>query len=128
MALEGKTGLERQIGVAVNELVTKMGSVVVKVKQAAEQVARSAAEISQGSVSLSEPGRRTRLFRCRKLRRRWGDTSTVRQNADNAREANQLALDARRRAENGNGVVANAIQAMAQINAASSNCGHHRRD
>ena len=46
-------------------------------------------------------------------------TSTVRQNADNAREANQLASAARDQAEKGGEVVQRAVEAMSEINASS---------
>jgi methyl-accepting chemotaxis protein len=46
-------------------------------------------------------------------------TSTVKQNADNARQANQLATSARSQAERGGSVVADAVSAMAGINASS---------
>lgn len=47
-------------------------------------------------------------------------TSTVRNNADNAQQANQVAGSARQLAERGGDVVADAIDAMGQINAASN--------
>jgi methyl-accepting chemotaxis protein len=46
-------------------------------------------------------------------------TSTVRQTADNAGQANQLAIAARQQAEKGGAVVNSAITAMGGINAAS---------
>jgi methyl-accepting chemotaxis protein len=46
-------------------------------------------------------------------------TSTVRQNADNASQANQLATAAREQAEKGGAVVGQAVQAMGDINEAS---------
>jgi methyl-accepting chemotaxis protein len=45
--------------------------------------------------------------------------TTVRQNADNARHANELAIEARQRAEGGSAVVASAVDAMDGINVAS---------
>jgi methyl-accepting chemotaxis protein len=47
-------------------------------------------------------------------------TSTVRQNADNAAQANQLAAAARAQAEKGGEVVAEAVSAMQGINSAST--------
>ncbi|MFX5583082.1 methyl-accepting chemotaxis protein, partial [Acinetobacter baumannii] len=47
-------------------------------------------------------------------------TSTVKQNADNAAQANQLATAARDHAEKGGAVVGKAVGAMAKINEASS--------
>jgi methyl-accepting chemotaxis protein len=46
-------------------------------------------------------------------------TATVKQNADNARQANQLAAGAREQAERGGTVVHRAIGAMGEINASS---------
>jgi methyl-accepting chemotaxis protein len=46
-------------------------------------------------------------------------TATVKQNADNARQANQLAVGAREQAEKGGAVVHRAIGAMGEINSAS---------
>jgi methyl-accepting chemotaxis protein-1 (serine sensor receptor) len=46
-------------------------------------------------------------------------TATVKQNADNARQANQLASGARGQAEKGGAVVTRAVGAMEEINAAS---------
>ncbi len=46
-------------------------------------------------------------------------TSTIQQNADNAQQANQLAGNSRRVAENGGEVVSKAVQGMGEINTAS---------
>jgi len=46
-------------------------------------------------------------------------TSTVKNNAENAGQANQLALAARQQAEKGGLVVTNAVRAMQEINASS---------
>lgn len=46
-------------------------------------------------------------------------TSTVQQNAENARDADELALEARTKAEHGGKVVGNSITAMAEIYGAS---------
>jgi len=47
-------------------------------------------------------------------------TSTVRQNADNAEQANQLSNGAKNTAQSGGSIVANAINAMHEINDSSS--------
>ena len=46
-------------------------------------------------------------------------TSTVKQTADNAGQANQLAMAARQQAEKGGAVVSSAVSAMDEINEAS---------
>ncbi|HEY3787036.1 MAG TPA: methyl-accepting chemotaxis protein [Steroidobacteraceae bacterium] len=119
IALEGRTGLEKEIGRGVNELVAEMSSMVVQGKNAAELVARSAAEISQSSVSLSDRTTDQAASLQETAASMEEMTGTVRQNAENARLANQLAIEARQCAENGNAVVAKAVEAMAGINTAS---------
>jgi methyl-accepting chemotaxis protein-1 (serine sensor receptor) len=47
-------------------------------------------------------------------------TATVKQNADNAREANQLVAEACNSAERGSSVMASAVSAMREINESSS--------
>jgi methyl-accepting chemotaxis protein len=47
-------------------------------------------------------------------------TAMVRKNAENAAEANQLAMDARDQAERGGGVVGAAVTAMSEIHSASN--------
>ena len=47
-------------------------------------------------------------------------TSTVKNNADNAQQANQLAADTRRLAEKGGAAVTDAVHATEAINGAST--------
>ena len=47
-------------------------------------------------------------------------TATVRQNADNASQANELVVQAREKAERGGKVVGTAVGAMNDINASSN--------
>ncbi|MDX8396275.1 MAG: methyl-accepting chemotaxis protein, partial [Mariprofundaceae bacterium] len=47
-------------------------------------------------------------------------TSTVQQNADNSRQANQLAVSAREQAEDGGKIVGRAVEAMSGITASST--------
>lgn len=97
----------------------EMASMVVKVKAAADEVARGAAEISQGNESLSQRTESQAASLEETAASMEQLTSTVRQNADNARQANQLAIDAQQRAEAGSSVVSRAVQAMDGINGAA---------
>ena len=55
-------------------------------------------------------------------------TSTVKQTADNAGQANQLAMAARQQAEKGGAVVGSAVTAMGGINdGQQEDRRHHRR-
>jgi methyl-accepting chemotaxis protein len=119
MPVEGRSGLDGQIGSGVNQLVAEMATIVARVKEAAELVSMGAGEISQGNSSLS---RRTE-DQASSLQETAASMeemlATVRQNADNASHANQLAIEARQRAEGGSAVVASAVKAMDGINVAS---------
>jgi methyl-accepting chemotaxis protein len=114
-----RSGLEQRIGNGINQLVAEMAGLVAKIKLAAAEVSRGSVEISQGNDSLS---RRTE-DQAASLEETAASmeemTSSVRQNAGHARQANNLAIDARTRAEQGGAAVGKAVQAMAGINASS---------
>ena len=56
-------------------------------------------------------------------------SATVKQNADSARQANQLALSASNTAVRGGEVVAQVVATMQGINESSKeDIGHHQRD
>jgi methyl-accepting chemotaxis protein len=119
MDLEGKTGLYVSIGSGVNSLVGNMARVVSEVKAMAAQVQMGAEEISRGNTNLSQRTEEQASSLEETASSMEQMTSTVRQTADNAGQANQLALAARQQAEKGGAVVSNAVSAMGGINAAS---------
>ena len=119
MDLEGKTGLYVSIGTGVNSLVGNMARVVSEVKGMAAQVQMGAEEISRGNTNLSQRTEEQASSLEETASSMEQMTSTVRQTADNAGQANQLALAARQQAEKGGAVVSNAVAAMGGINAAS---------
>jgi methyl-accepting chemotaxis protein len=117
--IESGSGLERRIGSGVNQLVGEMAALVIKVKGAADEVARGAVEISQGNDSLSTRTEAQAASLEETAASMEEMTSTVRQNAQYAHEANQVVSEARQRAERGSSVVASAVQAMDGISVAS---------
>jgi len=80
---------------------------------------RGAEEISQGNANLSQRTEEQSSSLEETASSMEEMTSTVKQNADNAGQANQLAIAARDQAEKGGSVVGNAVKAMAEINEAS---------
>jgi len=82
-------------------------------------VSHGAQEISKGNANLSQRTEEQASSLEETASSMEQMTSTVRQNADNAKQANQLAMAARTQAEKGGTVVAQAVTAMAGINAAS---------
>jgi len=119
LALEGRSGLFHRIGVGINQLTENMADVVTKVQSAASEVSRGADEISQGNTNLSQRTEEQASSLEETASSMEEMTSTVRQNADNAGQANQLAVAARDQAEKGGAVVARAVKAMTEINDSS---------
>jgi methyl-accepting chemotaxis protein len=119
MALDGKPGLYVSIGTGVNSLVANMANVVARVKAMAAQVQQGAEEISKGNANLSQRTEEQASSLEETASSMEEMTSTVKQTADNAGQANQLAMAARQQAEKGGSVVGAAVQAMSGINQAS---------
>ncbi len=92
---------------------------VGRVKESAAEVSRGAREISDGNSSLSQRTDNQASSLQATAASMEQMTSSVRQNAENSSQANQLAIDARRRAERGGTVIASAVQAMEGINGSS---------
>jgi methyl-accepting chemotaxis protein len=117
--VEGKSGLMVKMAAGINQLTTDLAGMVSQVKYAAEEVDRGADEITAGNATLSHRMEEQATSLQETAASMEQMTSTVRQNAENAGQANQLAMAARDQAENGGEVVSKAVQAMAQINQAS---------
>jgi len=107
------------IAAGFNGFVTKIQQVLVQVRASAGSVAAASVEISQGNLDLS--GRTEQQAGALEETAASMEqlTSTVKQNADNARQANQLALSASDTARRGGAVVAEVVETMAAIDAAS---------
>jgi methyl-accepting chemotaxis protein len=116
---EGRAGLLVKLGSGINELTENMATVVSQVKRAAEEVSRGADEISQGNGNLSQRTEAQASSLEETASSMEEMTSTVKHNADNATQANQLAVEAREHAAQGGAVVAKAVQAMTEINQSS---------
>ena len=114
-----KAGFFAQMSRGVNQLADNMAELVSNVKQAARTVYQGAQELSAGNVNLSQRTEQQSSSLEETASSMEEMTSTVRQNADNASEANQLALAARDQAHKGGSVVGQAVQAMAEINRAA---------
>ncbi len=120
IAESGKTGFFAALAQNVNSLLDNVTDLVRRVGVAANEVALGSEEISKGNAHLS---RRTEAQGAN-LEETASSmeemTATVKQNADNAAQANQLAIAARNQAEKGGQVVVSAVEAMNEINKASS--------
>ena len=114
--LAGKNGFFEAMSRGINQLADNLNEVVSKVKLAAEEVHRGAQEISAGNSNLSLRTEEQAASLEETASSMEEMTTTVKQNADNAGQANQLAMAAREQAEQGGMVVGKAVQAMSGIN------------
>jgi methyl-accepting chemotaxis protein len=116
---ESKEGFFKALAGGMNRLLSNMTDVVRNMMRAADEVRTAAGEISRGNANLS---RRTdeQASSLEKTASSMEEmTSTVKNNADNAAQASQLATAAREQAERGGAVVSAAVAAMGEINASS---------
>ena len=117
--MEGKSGDLEMLCRGVNSLLESTSELVREVKAAAGQVHVGAEEISKGNTNLSQRTEEQASSLEETASSMEEMTATVKQTADNAGQANQLAMAARQQAEKGGSVVSNAVNAMSGINAAS---------
>jgi methyl-accepting chemotaxis protein len=115
----GKSGAFGKLASGINTLIDNMMTLVKQIKTSAAEVKTGAEEISKGNLNLSQRTEHQASSLEETASSMEQMTSTVRQTADNAGQANQLALAARRQAEKGGTVVGAAVTSMAGINAAS---------
>ena len=100
---------------AANETAVKLSETVSEITASAKEVANAAAEISTSTTDLSQ--------RTEEQAAGLEETSasmeeigaTVRKNAENAQQANQLTAGAREVADRGGAVVASTVDAMSRI-------------
>ncbi|MEO0576652.1 MAG: methyl-accepting chemotaxis protein [Pseudomonadota bacterium] len=103
----------------VNETLVDLSQTVAEINQVSNSVDSGAAEISQANINLSQ--RTEEQSASLKMTSSSMDemTATVKDNAESAKQANLLAIKAQQQAEEGGGVVEDAIAAMHQINESS---------
>ncbi|ATC99911.1 methyl-accepting chemotaxis protein [Pseudoalteromonas spongiae] len=102
-----------------NTTAEKLTEVIEKVSVSSNLVASGAEEISQGNTDLSQRTEEQASSLEETASSMEEMTSTVRQNADNAKVANELANDTQVKAKQGGEVVERAVESMAEINQAS---------
>ena len=115
----GKEGFFKTLAGGVNSLLSNMADVVRSMSKAAGEVRAGAEEISRGNADLSQRTEEQASSLEETASSMEEMTSTVKNNADNAAQANQLASAAREQAERGGSVVGAAVVAMGEINASS---------
>ena len=101
----------------------KLHEIVGDVRNASHAVGGAASQLSRGNDDLSQRTQQQASSLEETAASMEEMTVTVKQNADNARQANQLAASARSQAERGGKVVGRAMNAMQEINASSRRIG-----
>jgi methyl-accepting chemotaxis protein len=99
----------------LNGMADTLTGVVRNIAQAVDAQSSAAAEISAGSQDLASRTEQQAAALEETAASMHEVTTTVKQNADNAQAANQLAMAARDTAEKGGSVVGDAVQAVTQI-------------
>jgi methyl-accepting chemotaxis protein len=117
--MAGKTGDLEALCRGINSMLESTADLVKRVKAATSEVQTGAEEISKGNTNLSQRTEEQASSLEETASSMEEMTSTVKQTADNAGQANQLAMAARQQAEKGGAVVSSAVTAMSGINAAS---------
>jgi methyl-accepting chemotaxis protein len=114
-----KSGHFKALAVSVNLMIQSMMEVVTGLTKTSHEVRLGAEEISRGNLELSSRTEEQASSLEETASSMEQMTSTVRNNADNAARASQLAEAAREQAEHGGRIVGSAVAAMSEINAAS---------
>jgi methyl-accepting chemotaxis protein len=104
---------------SLQRMDAKLVEIVGEVRGSADAVGSAARQLSHGNDDLSQRTQEQAAALEETASSMEEMTATVKQNADNARQANQLAVGAREQAERGGAVVQRAIGAMGEINASS---------
>jgi PAS domain S-box-containing protein len=119
ITMTGKAGQIEALATSVNSLIDSMMTMVTEIKRAAGEVQSGANEISSGNVNLSQRTEQQAASLEETAASMEEMTSTVKSTAENAAQAERLAVAARTQAEKGGAIVTSAIAAMSGINAAS---------
>jgi len=117
--LQGKSGFHAALARGLNELLDNVAAIIRKISATSMEVHKGADEISAGNTNLSQRTEEQSSSLEETASSMEEMTTTVKQNADNAGQANQLAIAARDQAERGGAVVGKAVSAMSEINEAS---------
>lgn len=108
-----------QLMEALKSMQSKLSDMVTEIRTGANNVSTSSSEISRGNTDLSQRTEEQASSLEETASSIEELTGSVNQNADNARQANQLASSARNQAGEGGKVVSSAITAMEEINTSS---------
>jgi len=104
---------------SINAALTNLTHTITTVRDTVEGVTAGSEQITKGSEDLSQRTSEQASALEETSASMEEMTSTVSQNADNAKQANQLAIAARNIADKGGSVTVRAVEAMGEINKSS---------
>lgn len=105
---------------SINETTAKLSEVFGKISEASDFINNSSQEIASGNNNLSQRAEEQASSLEETASSMEELTATVKNNADSAQRANQVANNARSLAEKGGAVVDSAVSAMQEINESSN--------
>lgn len=106
---------------SLNHIIVNLSQVLGDIGNAADQVASGSRQVSDGSQTLSQ-GSTEQASSIQELTASITEiASQTKQNAINANQANELAMEAKKSAEQGNGQMQEMLSSMDGINEASAN-------
>jgi methyl-accepting chemotaxis protein len=108
-----------EVAAGFNAFMDKLHAIMVQARVAADQSAHFAGQLSAASTQLASGAQEQASSLEETAASLEEITGTVKQNADNARQANQLAVGSRGTAEKGGQVVTEAVAAMGEIRRSS---------
>jgi len=114
-----KTGSIGELCSGINSLVETMAGIIGQIKVAADTIGEGAREIAAGNSDLSQRTESQAASLEETASSMDEITSTVRHTADNARQANLLAIEASTIASRGGDAVHGVVDTMAQISDSS---------
>ncbi|WP_305908324.1 methyl-accepting chemotaxis protein [Methylomarinum sp. Ch1-1] len=104
----------------INATIDKLADIFAQINSSASFINNSSQEIASGNNNLSQRAEQQASSLEETASSMEELTSTVKNNADNAQQANSLANNARELAERGGSVVSSAVSAMQEINESSN--------
>jgi len=108
-----------EISTSMNGFIEKLQAIIVQTKDATSSMSAGSLQIARGNDDLSQRTQEQAAALEETASSMEEMTATVKQNADNARQANQLSTTARGQAEKGGVVMQKVVGAMEEINASS---------
>jgi methyl-accepting chemotaxis protein len=106
---------------ALKKLGADLGALVAQIQVAGEQIASGSGQVADGSQSLSQ-GATEQAASLEQISASMTEMGgQIRQNAENAAQANLLSATARQAAEGGNAQMQQMVQAMGEINESGQN-------